>query len=203
MSIVVGIIRNNKVIISTDTKLVEIANPQNYKEGFPKIYQFTLDNNKYIIGCAGEGKDIAIFLKTLSQYQFKLSMPYKQSDFILELRKIFEDNHIHNAQLIIGCIDNNKPKLFMINANSIESADNDCGYFILPPANLPISDLNAILETITLNESNELDFLKNLQLKVGEKTNFKYVNDDFYYNILDCNNEIIKPAKSDKGFEMP
>lgn len=53
-----------------------------------------------------------------------------------------------------------------------------------------------------LYNENLLDFLYGYQLELGKKSKFEFIDDDFYYHILDINNNVITPSKSRLGKEV-
>ncbi|MBG9215187.1 MULTISPECIES: hypothetical protein [Bacteroides] len=205
MSIVIGIINEKGVTISADTKLANIKIPTQYQSGLKKIFHFQLDGLNYIFGCAGPNvMELITFLRILQKYPFTLAEGYSQKDFMKCIQTILKDNKINSLMTLWGCISDKQPQLWMISSAQMEMLSQ--GYAIFPPHGTQVY-ARQLMDSYfqkkhKLYNENLLDFLYGYQLELGKKSKFEFIDDDFYYHILDINNNVITPSKSRLGKEV-
>ncbi len=204
MSVIIGLINNGKIIISADTLLAHLEDPNLSKDGFSKICKFTLDQKTYLIGAAGLGTNFEAFINTLKSNSF--SKPdYNVESFSKEMQKILKANDLNHLTLLIGGISGNEKVLTRVRSNEMEIKNKEGGYFILVPdsVNNSLVKINEVIKNNSnLLPDKPLEFLRALQKEVAQIDNYRYVNDDFYYNILKNNVDVERPTKTDKGYHM-
>ena len=203
MSVIIGIINNGKVILACDTLLSNKLDISMRKNGQNKIFDFELDEIRYLIGMTGKMEDILQFQTILSKHLFS-KLSYSSLDFANELHSIIKINNINHLNILLGCNTMNTPYIFKIGIDSFEHINQEFGYNMLLP-NSCSSKNKQIDEILQMNshlllKNNGLDLLRLAIREVGIIDKFRFVNDDFYYKILDETNQIIKPPKSDKGY---
>jgi len=203
MSVIIGLINEGSVIISADTMLANLSTPSLSKHGFKKIFEFELDGFNYLIGAAGLGEDLAKFLKTLSCYVFE-KPNYSGKDLANEFNNILKSNFINKLTLLIGST-NSKPSIYRVRFDTVQEITQENQYFILAPdsADTKRQELdNFMKNNAYILERSALEFLRLIIKEIANIDNYRFVNDDFYYVILDKSNKIKKPIKTDKGYTM-
>lgn len=206
MSIILGIIRDDRIYLSADTKLAKIDDPREFIDGYNKLFIFELDNNKYIFGAAGVASECSEFVDILSKYPFSIPENYQQIAFMEEMQKILLNNELKNVYLLFGCIENSKPTLYMINSVSIQSTQQEDSFVILPPAgteqNIGQYSNDFFICNRELKNNDILCYMEKFQQFVGDKSEYKYINNDFNYKILSINGNVIEPKYSKKGYKV-
>jgi hypothetical protein len=143
-----------------------------------------------------------VFLNLLKGHIFTKTT-YSSHDFAKEMQLIL--SNINNLSILVGCNNKHIPIIFRITPTTVTSINQENEYLILAPDSTLENQTeinNYIQKQGTLLQKNPLDFLREIQRKIAEFDNFRYVNDDFYYNTLSSSNKIEKPEKSDKGYNM-
>lgn len=206
MSIILGIIKNNKIYLSADTKLTKIDDPQEFIDGYNKLFTFGLDDNNYIFGTAGDAAECSVFVEILSKYPFSIPENYRQIAFMEEMQKILLNNGLKNVFLLFGCIENSKLTLYLINSVSMQSTQQEDSLVILPPAgteqNIEQYSKDFFICNKDLRNNDILCYMEKFQQFVGDKSEYKYINDDFNHKVLSINGDVIEPEYSKKGYKV-
>lgn len=199
MTIVTGFIADNGIIVTADTLLVNLQDRNNSIDGFQKIWRFHIDNNDYLIGCAGLLDNVISFKNILMKHEFT-NETINTDTFANELKTILASQQLSNLTLLVGGVTDKK--IFRIKFNYIDAIDKKNQYFVLLPDS--VADNTELKEFwVTPPASNSiLDLLNKFHQKVFELDDSRVVNDDFFYTILLDNGKIDFPTQSKNGFNM-
>lgn len=205
MSIVLGKIKGDKIYLSADTKVARIDDPKYFKEGYNKLYTFELDNNKYIFATVGDVSECESFLNILDTYQFDIPFDYHQVDFMKKIQTILQSYNLKTVFVLFGCIENGIPFLYSINDSLFECTRSE-GLVVLPPYGTKQYIKQYLDEFSSANKELEntdiLCYINKFQQFVGDKSSYKYINDDFNYKVLFANGDIEESKISKKGYKV-
>lgn len=94
----------------------------------------------------------------------------------------------------------------MINSVSLRYTQQEDNLVILPPAgteqNIGQYSKDFSICNKDLKNNDILGYMEKFQQFVGDKSEYKYINDDFNYKVLAINGDVIEPEYSKKGYKV-